>query len=61
VELDIDALPGISERAVIAELKQRLAGCEVPKRVIVAPELPRNTMAKVQKNVLRERYAGLFG
>jgi len=32
----------------------------VPKRVVIVDELPRNTMAKVQKNVLRERYEDLF-
>jgi malonyl-CoA/methylmalonyl-CoA synthetase len=26
----------------------------------VVPELPRNTMGKVQKNVLREQYKSLF-
>jgi malonyl-CoA/methylmalonyl-CoA synthetase len=26
----------------------------------VVPELPRNTMGKVQKNLLREQYKGLF-
>jgi len=26
----------------------------------VLPELPRNTMGKVQKNLLREQYKGLF-
>jgi malonyl-CoA/methylmalonyl-CoA synthetase len=29
----------------------------VPKRVYFVDELPRNTMGKVQKNVLRERFA----
>ena len=78
VELEIDALEGVNESAVIgvphrdfgeavvaivvpekgasldeaamiAKLKERLAGYKVPKRVIVVDELPRNTMAKVQK------------
>jgi malonyl-CoA/methylmalonyl-CoA synthetase len=31
----------------------------VPKRVHVVDELPRNTMGKVQKNVLREQFAAL--
>jgi len=29
----------------------------VPKRVHFVDELPRNTMGKVQKNVLRSRFA----
>jgi malonyl-CoA/methylmalonyl-CoA synthetase len=33
----------------------------MPKRVFVVDELPRNAMSKVQKNVLRERYAAAFG
>jgi malonyl-CoA/methylmalonyl-CoA synthetase len=46
--------------ALIRELKGRIAGFKVPKRVIVVAELPRNAMGKVQKKLLRERYAGLF-
>jgi malonyl-CoA/methylmalonyl-CoA synthetase len=89
VELEIDALAGVNESAVIgvphrdfgeavvavvvpekdaaldetamiSQLKERLAGYKVPKRVIVVAELPRNTMAKVQKNVLREQHRRLF-
>ncbi|MFC5476097.1 malonate--CoA ligase [Paraherbaspirillum soli] len=43
---------------VIASLKAAIANFKVPKRIFFADELPRNTMGKVQKNVLRERYAG---
>lgn len=50
----------LDEAGVIAALKERIAGFKVPKRVFVASELPRNTMGKVQKNLLREQYAGLF-
>jgi malonyl-CoA/methylmalonyl-CoA synthetase len=32
----------------------------VPKLVELVQELPRNTMGKVQKNLLRERHKGLF-
>ncbi|MBV8467939.1 MAG: hypothetical protein JO218_18505, partial [Burkholderiales bacterium] len=42
--------------AIIAELKGRIANFKVPKRVHFVDELPRNTMGKVQKNVLRERF-----
>jgi malonyl-CoA/methylmalonyl-CoA synthetase len=44
------------EGELIAALKGRLANFKVPKRVHVVPELPRNSMGKVQKNVLRDRY-----
>ena len=46
--------------ALIAALKERIAGFKVPKRVIVVPELPRNAMGKVQKKLLREQHARLF-
>ncbi|MDH3317862.1 MAG: malonyl-CoA synthase [Gammaproteobacteria bacterium] len=49
----------LTEDDVIAELKNQIAGFKVPKRVFFAPELPRNTMGKVQKNLLRDRYADL--
>ncbi len=45
---------------ILAELKAKLANFKIPKRCFVVPELPRNTMGKVQKNLLREQYKGLF-
>ncbi|MDR3462271.1 MAG: malonyl-CoA synthase, partial [Beijerinckiaceae bacterium] len=82
VEIEIDAIPGVIESAVIGlphkdfgegvaavivtrpgadldekrvydALESRLAKFKLPKRVFFAPELPRNSMSKVQKNVLR--------
>ncbi len=47
--------------ALIAELKTKIANFKVPKHLFVVPELPRNTMGKVQKNLLREQHKGLFG
>jgi malonyl-CoA/methylmalonyl-CoA synthetase len=47
----------LDEDALLALLKGRIASFKVPKRVHVVDELPRNTMGKVQKNVLRERFA----
>jgi len=47
----------LSEPAMIAALKQRIANFKVPKRIVFVDDLPRNTMGKVQKNVLRTRYA----
>ncbi len=45
----------------IAEtLKPKIARFKQPKQLFVLPELPRNTMGKVQKNVLREQYAQVF-
>ncbi|GAA4329824.1 malonyl-CoA synthase [Pigmentiphaga soli] len=48
---------GLDEAAMIARLKGMIANFKVPKRIHVAGELPRNTMGKVQKNVLRQQYA----
>ena len=50
----------LTPEAVIANLKAQLANFKIPKRCFVLNELPRNTMGKVQKNVLREQYKGLF-
>jgi malonyl-CoA/methylmalonyl-CoA synthetase len=46
--------------AVIAALKSKIANFKVPKQVFLEDELPRNTMGKVQKNLLRDRYQTLF-
>ncbi|TKT71153.1 malonyl-CoA synthase [Afipia massiliensis] len=89
VENEIDAIPGVTESAVIGvphadfgegvtavvvgdkkialdeaavlnALDGRLAKFKMPKRVIFVDDLPRNTMGKVQKNVLRDTYAALY-
>jgi malonyl-CoA/methylmalonyl-CoA synthetase len=89
VELEIDALSGVHESAVIGlphpdfgegvtavvvpnknatldetnirrALEQRLARFKLPKRIVFVDELPRNTMGKVQKSALRERYRDLY-
>jgi len=43
-----------------ANIGKSLARFKHPQKLIVLPELPRNTMGKVQKKVLREQYADLF-
>ena len=50
----------LSEAAIIKALESRLAKFKQPKRVLVVDELPRNTMGKVQKNVLRETYKDIY-
>lgn len=42
----------------MAAVRARLARFKHPRRVVFVDELPRNAMGKVQKNVLREMYAG---
>ena len=46
----------LTEAGVIESLKSQIANFKVPKHVFFVPELPRNTMGKVQKNLLRERF-----
>jgi malonyl-CoA/methylmalonyl-CoA synthetase len=89
IEVEIDALPGVfesavigvphadfgegvtavvvpkkgtdlDERGVLAALDGRLAKYKQPKRVLFVEELPRNTMGKVQKNLLRESYKDIY-
>jgi malonyl-CoA/methylmalonyl-CoA synthetase len=50
----------IDGAAIGAELKAKIANFKVPKAVFVVNELPRNTMGKVQKNLLREQHQTLF-
>jgi malonyl-CoA/methylmalonyl-CoA synthetase len=47
----------LSEAGMIKSLKDILANFKVPKRVHFVDQLPRNTMGKVQKNILRQMYA----
>ncbi len=51
---------GLDEARVLAALDGRLARFKQPRRVLFVDELPRNAMGKVQKTVLRQRYAGLY-
>ena len=46
--------------ALIGALKSKIANFKIPKHLFVVDELPRNTMGKVQKNLLREQHKGLF-
>ena len=48
------------EAALIAAARARLAAYKAPKRILFVEDLPRNAMGKVQKNLLRQRYADLF-
>ncbi|MFG1279533.1 malonate--CoA ligase [Xanthobacter autotrophicus] len=50
----------LTEADIHAALENRLAKFKQPKRVFFVAELPRNTMGKVQKNVLRDTYKDIF-
>ncbi|WP_068090309.1 malonate--CoA ligase [Novosphingobium rosa] len=52
--------PDLDEAQVIAALSGELARFKQPRRVVFVPELPRNTMGKIQKKQLRETYGELF-
>jgi malonyl-CoA/methylmalonyl-CoA synthetase len=58
----IIAKPGVTLDAgqIVAALKSKLANFKIPKQCFVVNELPRNTMGKVQKNLLREQHKSLF-
>jgi malonyl-CoA/methylmalonyl-CoA synthetase len=45
---------------MIAKLKASIANFKVPKHLFIVPDLPRNAMGKVQKNLLREQHKALF-
>jgi malonyl-CoA/methylmalonyl-CoA synthetase len=55
VVADSDA-PG-DEETIITALRPLLAAYKLPKQITLVDELPRNAMGKVQKNILRERFA----
>jgi malonyl-CoA/methylmalonyl-CoA synthetase len=44
----------------LAAIAGDLARFKQPKAAVVVSELPRNTMGKVQKNLLRDQYRGWF-
>lgn len=54
----IVAEPGQSPdlEQIMGAIQGTLARFKQPRRLIVVPELPRNAMAKVQKNILREQF-----
>jgi len=49
--------PALDAEQITRALADRLARFKQPRRVVFVDELPRNTMGKVQKNLLRDRFA----
>ena len=49
----------MSDREIKAYLQERLANYKIPKQFLSIESLPRNTMGKVQKNILRKKYQDL--
>ncbi|WP_029117906.1 acyl-CoA synthetase [Mycobacterium sp. URHB0044] len=52
---------GVTEEAVHAHAKAKLAGFKRPKYVVFAEALPKNPSGKILKRTLREQYADLAG
>lgn len=57
---DTPAAAALDGARLIGQLAGRLARFKQPKRVEFVDQLPRNTMGKVQKNQLRERWKDVF-
>jgi malonyl-CoA/methylmalonyl-CoA synthetase len=55
-----DGKTPVEATGVIDRCREQLANFKVPKAVMFVAALPRNTMGKVQKNELRERYKDLY-
>lgn len=48
--------PGVDRSMIKSHLAQKLAKFKLPQTIVFLPELPRNMMGKVLKNVLREGF-----
>jgi len=55
-----DGKTTLGEDQIYAYLASRIARFKQPKKIIFVVDLPRNTMGKVQKNLLRDQYKTLF-
>ncbi len=53
-----DSAPDLE--SILASARQSLARFKHPRKLVVLSQLPRNTMGKVQKNILREQYKSMF-
>ena len=49
-----------SEELILEHLRPKLASFKLPKRILPVSELPRNSMGKVQKKLLREQHSELY-
>jgi malonyl-CoA/methylmalonyl-CoA synthetase len=50
----------VGAATIIAATRSQLAAFKCPKQVVFVDELPRNTMGKVQKNLLRDAWRDVF-
>lgn len=61
IAIIVAASENLSLPDIQSSLTKNVARYKQPKKIIALQELPRNTMGKVQKKALRERYQSLFG
>ena len=52
----VQVQPGVTEDAIRAALKQRLANYKVPRIIAFHDELPRDDSGKLRKRLLRDPY-----
>ena len=50
----------LSEEAILKHLDEKLAKYKLPKKIIFEESLPRNTMGKVMKNLIRNKFENTF-
>jgi malonyl-CoA/methylmalonyl-CoA synthetase len=50
----------LSGSILISQIRPKMATYKLPKQVFIIDKLPRNSMGKVQKNMLREQYEDTF-
>ena len=50
----------VDESELLGRVRERLAGYKVPKAIVTVDELPKTSTGKIQKNVLRDRYARYY-
>ena len=46
----------LNENKIIELAKQKLASYKIPKAVFFISTLPRNTMGKIQKNIIKQQF-----
>jgi malonyl-CoA/methylmalonyl-CoA synthetase len=55
-----DQVSDLDLEAILNKACTSLARFKHPRKLVTIEELPRNTMGKVQKNALRDRYGNMF-
>ena len=56
----LESACSLNEDKIMNSLHNRIANFKLPKKLMFVKKLPRNSMGKIQKNILREHYEGTF-